>query len=252
MSRDHGARLKSSTAPMTFVPLYDNDPAEGKTIPVVTYGLIAINAIVSIAIFSLPPETRESVLEAAGLVPAVELREAPSFGLFPRDLALLTSMFLHLSWLHLAGNMWFLWIFGDNIEDAIGHLRFFFFYFLAGFGGSAGLMLSDPYATIPTIGASGAIAGIMAAYLMLRPCANIRTLFFVYPVNIRAYWFIAAWIVLQVIGVGLGLQSGDQIAYWAHLGGAVTGALLIAVMRPSHVRLFECIAPPEPKTKTNL
>ena len=112
---------------MVLLPLYDVDPLEGKTTPYVTYGLIAINVIVGIAVFSLPADTYKTLLNVIGLVPAIETRELPRLGLFPRDLALFSAMFLHVGWLHLVSNMWFLWIFGDNIEDALGHLRFLLF-----------------------------------------------------------------------------------------------------------------------------
>jgi membrane associated rhomboid family serine protease len=148
-------------------------------------------------------------------------------------------MFVHANWLHLAGNMWFLWIFGDNIEDALGHMRFFVFYMLCGIGGSAAFVFSAPDSTVALIGASGAIAGVMAAYLMIRPCAKIEVLIGIFPIAVRAFWVIGLWIALQVISVG----TDDGIAYWAHIGGAVAGALLIVVMRPPHVGLFECLWP---------
>ena len=228
---------------MALLPLYDVDPLEGKTTPFVTYGLIAINVIVGIVVFSLPPETYKALLHVIGLVPAVETRELPRLGLFPRDLALFTAMFLHVGWLHLLGNMWFLWIFGDNIEDALGHLRFLVFYILCGLTSSAVFVLSAPHITTPMVGASGAIAGVMAAYLMIRPCAKIEVLVAVWPVGIRAYWVIGVWIALQVLSVGGYADEG--VAYWAHIGGAVAGALLIIVMRPPNVEFFECMSPPD-------
>jgi membrane associated rhomboid family serine protease len=221
------------------LPLYDIDPLEGKTTPVVTYGLIAVNVVIAAAMFSLPDDSYKALLNVVGLVPAVETRELPHVGLVPRDFALITAMFVHANWLHLAGNMWFLWIFGDNIEDALGHVRFFAFYMLCGIAASAAFVFSAPDATVPLVGASGAIAGVMAAYLMIRPCAKIEVLVSVIPVAVRAYWVIGFWIVLQAISVG----SDDGVAYWAHIGGAIAGALLILVMRPPGVDLFECLSP---------
>jgi membrane associated rhomboid family serine protease len=225
---------------MALLPLYDVDPLQGKTTPYVNYGLIAANVVVGIVVFSLPPEQYQALLNVLGLVPASELREVPRLGLFPRDLALFTAMFLHVGWLHLAGNMWFLWIFGDNIEDALGHLRYFVFYILCGLVASAVFVFSAPHLETPEVGASGAIAGVMAAYLMIRPCAKIEVLLFVWPVAIRAYWVIGVWIVLQLLSV-TGTDN-DGVAYWAHIGGTACGAFLIVVMRPPHIRLFECIS----------
>ena len=221
------------------LPLYDIDPLEGQTTPIVTYGLIAVNIAIAVAMFSLPDDSYKALLNVVGLVPAVETRELPRAGLVPRDFALVTAMFVHANWLHLAGNMWFLWIFGDNIEDALGHLRFFAFYMLCGIGASAAFVFSAPDATVPLVGASGAIAGVMTAYLMLRPCAKIEVLVSIIPVAVRAYWVIGLWIVLQAVSVG----SHDGVAYWAHIGGAIAGALLILIIRPPGVALFECLSP---------
>ena len=228
---------------MVLLPLYDVDPLEGKTTPFVTYGLIAINVIIGIVVFSLPADTYKTLLNVIGLVPAIETRELPRLGLFPRDLALFSAMFLHVGWLHLVSNMWFLWIFGDNIEDALGHLRFLVFYILCGLTASAVFVLSAPHLTTPMVGASGAIAGVMAAYLMIRPCAKIEVLAVVWPLAVRAYWVIGIWIALQVVNVGS--YADDGIAYWAHIGGAIAGALLIIAMRPPNVALFECMSPPD-------
>jgi len=225
------------------LPLYDIDPLEGQTTPIVTYGLIAVNIAIAVAMFSLPDDSYKALLNVVGLVPAVETRELPRAGLVPRDFALVTAMFVHANWLHLAGNMWFLWIFGDNVEDALGHLRFFAFYMLCGIAASAAFVFSAPDTTVPLVGASGAIAGVMAAYLMIRPCAKIEVLVSVIPVALRAYWVIGLWIVLQAISVG----SDDGVAYCAHIGGAIAGAVLIVVMRPPGVGLFECLSPSDLK-----
>ncbi len=223
------------------LPLYDDDPLEGKTVPYVTYGLIATNMVVAVAIFSIPTASYNSLLHVVGLVPAVEIRSLPGPSALPRDLSLFTSMFLHANWWHLLGNMLFLWIFGDNIEDAIGRLRFFAFYILCGLGAGAVFVLSVPHATYPLVGASGAIAGVMAAYLLIRPCAKIEVLISLIPVAVPAYLVIGLWMAIQFFYVQT--QANDGVAYWAHIGGAIAGGLLILVMRPPHIGLFECMSP---------
>lgn len=225
------------------LPLYDDDPLEGKTTPYVTYGLIATNMIVAVAVFSIPTATYDTLLHVIGLVPAVEIRSMPRPSVLPRDLSLFTSMFLHANWWHLLGNMLFLWIFGDNIEDAIGRLRFFAFYILCGLGATAAFVISAPHATYPLLGASGAIAGVMAAYLLIRPCAKIEVLISLIPVGFPAYLVIGLWMGMQILYVET--QANDGVAYWAHIGGAIAGGLLILVMRPPHIRLFECMSPPD-------
>ena len=223
------------------IPLYDDDPLEGKTTPYVTYGLIATNIIVAVAVFSIPTATYEALLNVIGLIPAIETRSMPRPSTLPRDLALFTSMFLHVDWWHLLNNMLFLWIFGDNIEDAIGRLRFFVFYLLCGLAAAAVFIISAPHATFPILGASGAIAGVMAAYLLIRPCAKIEVLVSVVPVAFPAYLVIGLWMGIQILHVET--HAHDGVAYWAHIGGAIAGGLLILVIRPAHVKLFECMAP---------
>lgn len=223
------------------MPLYDVDPLEGKTMPYITYGLIATNFAVAVAVFGLPPESYRALRHVYGLIPAVETRAMPGSGWLPRDLALFSSLFLHLGWGHLVGNMFFLWIFGDNIEDAMGHLRFLAFYLLCGVAGAAAFIISAPHLTVPLVGASGAIAGVMAAYLMIRPCAKVEVWAFVMPFPVPAFLVIGLWMATQIFHVET--HSADGVAYWDHLGGAMAGALLILVMRPPHVELFECMSP---------
>jgi membrane associated rhomboid family serine protease len=145
--------------------------------------------------------------------------------------ALLTSMFLHGSWMHLIGNMWFLWIFGNNIEDSMGHLRFLAFYLLAGLAAAGAHILSAPGSWIPTVGASGAISAVMGAYLLLYPRVRIQTLFILVVVvrvfRVPAWVILGQWIVIQVLS-GAGTPAGEAgIAFWAHIGGFVAGLLLV-------------------------
>jgi membrane associated rhomboid family serine protease len=159
-------------------------------------------------------------------------------GLTPSWLTIYTSMFMHASLLHIGGNMLFLWIFGNNIEDALGKIRFLIFYFVCGTAAAAGQILISPNSLIPNLGASGAIAGVLGAYLVLYPNARVLTivpLFFAFLVRLRAWWVLAFWIALQIIqglnglsGPGATAQGG--VAYFAHIGGFFAGVLIILAM----------------------
>ena len=143
-----------------------------------------------------------------------------------------THMFLHGGWMHLLGNMWFLWMFGNNVEDAMGHGRFVVFYLLCGLAAAGLQVAADPAAAIPMVGASGAIGGVMGAYVMLYPRVNVHMLFwfgfFVTTFVIPAYWMLGYWFVVQMIGgfSSLGAQGGG-VAFWAHVGGFAAGAALV-------------------------
>ncbi len=223
------------------IPLYDSDPLEGKTRPYVTYSIIATNVLVGIVLLSISPESRGELLDLFALEPAFELRASSDVPMFPRDLTILTSMFLHVDWWHLLGNMLFLWIFGDNVEDALGHTRFFALYFASGIAATIVYIASAPHSTALLFGASGAIAGVMMAYAIIRPCAKIEVWVEIFPVAIPAYIAIACWILAQVVHLMRGGVS--ETAYWAHLGGAAAGAVLIVFIRPPNVRLFDCKSP---------
>jgi membrane associated rhomboid family serine protease len=150
--------------------------------------------------------------------------------------SLLSHMFLHGSWMHIIGNMWFLWIFGNNVEDSMGHTRFLVFYLLCGLAAATTQMMSAPASGIPMVGASGAIGGVMGAYVMLYPRVNVHMLlwfgFFVTTYAIPAYWMLGYWFLVQMLG-GLGSvgAQGGGVAFWAHVGGFAAGALLIPFFR---------------------
>src|SRR5205807_352517 len=186
---------------MVVLPLSDDDPLDRGTTPVVTYGVLILNIVIFLAELGLTPEKDTSFVLAAGLIPATVTGIASPIGLFPVELTFVTYMFLHGGWFHLIGNMLFLWVFGDNVEEAMGHARFLAFYLLCGIVGGAVYLGSDPGSTGPLIGASGAIAGIVAAYLMLRPCAQIKVLLIVFPINLAAYWALGGWVLMQVWNV---------------------------------------------------
>jgi membrane associated rhomboid family serine protease len=163
-------------------------------------------------------------------------------GFMPPSFTLVTYMFLHGGWMHLIFNMLFLWVFGDNIEDALGRGRFLVFYLVCGIAGGGAHVLASPGSNVPLVGASGAIAGIVAAYLMLRPCAKITVLIFGFvPIKLASYWVLGFWVLTQVWHV-FSLEKSDT-AWWAHVGGLAAGALLITVLRPAGVTLFACMRP---------
>jgi membrane associated rhomboid family serine protease len=143
--------------------------------------------------------------------------------------------------MHIGGNMLFLWVFGDNVEDAVGHGRFLAFYLLCGLAGGVAYLVSDPHSTVPLIGASGAIAGVVAAYLMMRPCAKVEVLVFWIPMALAAYWVLGFWVAMQLWHIVQHAQDGT--AWWAHIGGLLAGGTLILFLRQPGVRLFECVRP---------
>ncbi len=151
----------------------------------------------------------------------------------------LTSMFMHGSWMHLIGNMWFLWVFGNNIEDSMGHARFLVFYLLTGVLAAATHIVVDPSGAVPTVGASGAISGVMGAYLLLYPRVRVHTLFFfvifIRVIPIPAWVMLGYWFLLQLwLGAGsLGQAQGGGVAFWAHVGGFVAGLVLIRLFARS-------------------
>ncbi|MBK1635148.1 rhomboid family intramembrane serine protease [Rhodovulum adriaticum] len=204
-------------------PLRDHNPSERT--PYVTYALIAVNVIVFLSywpLFSDPPGL-ESFFFRWGLVPA-----ALSAGQQPAGLV--TSMFLHGGLLHLAGNMLFLWIFGDNLEDEMGHTGFALFYLASGLAAGLGQYLSAPNSLVPMVGASGAIAGVMGGYLLLFPRARVDILFifvFIFKViPVPAWLMLGAWFGLQVLA-GSGADAAEAgVAHWAHAGGFVAGLVL--------------------------
>ena len=205
-------------------PIRDHNPSNRT--PFVTYGLILINVAVFLSYF---PEMGSNPHQLAAFW--ADYAVVPAEITAGVDLpTLITSMFLHGGWMHLLGNMLYLWIFGDNLEDTLGHVGFLLFYLLAGVAAALAQVAADPYSPVPMVGASGAIAGVLGGYLLLFPKAKVDVLF-IFIVFFKV-WSIRAWIVL---GVWFGLQlyngagsgTGGGVAYWAHAGGFVAGAILI-------------------------
>ncbi len=221
--------------------------------PIVTLALIAITTLVWILVQDAgsPMAVAASVCNY-GLVPGELTLRAHVGARFPMGDGLacvvdagrepehiLTSMFLHGSWLHLIGNMWFLWLFGNNVEDSMGHTRFLIFYLLCGAAAAFAQVFAGPSSIVPMVGASGAIAGVMGAYVILYPHARVYTLvplgFFITSIALPAWVMLGYWVLLQVVG-GLGSMSEGGVAFWAHVGGFLAGVLLIKPFtRPEYV-----------------
>ncbi len=227
-----------------MLPLYDVIPSREK--PVVTYGLIGLNVLVFLVEVVLPDHVLEAVLFKFGLVPlrfwSGWMQGSSEQIVEDSVMPLLTSMVLHGGWFHLIGNMWTLWIFGDNVEDRMGHIRFLLFYVLCGV--VAGVTHAWIYADslVPTIGASGAISGVMGAYMMLFPYSRVVTLvpifFFFTLIEVPALIYLGVWFLGQFLAGATSLaMGGSNIAFWAHIGGFVAGVLLhrFFVHRPPYI-----------------
>lgn len=225
-----------------FVPLMDDAPARRNGRPWVTYGFMGLCALVYGVFQSgwlFPP--RPSAVVSFGLIPSVLFGDAvlpDGYEIVPAWMTLVTSLFLHGGVLHLVGNLLFLRVFGDNVEEDLGHLRYALFLLLCGVG--AGLAHSFAAANVdaPLLGASGVVAGVVAAYVMLHPQLKVWVLvFYVVSVRLRAFWIIGAWAVFQA-GNAL-LSGGDQVAWWAHVGGFLTGAVAVTLLKRPDVGLFD-------------
>lgn len=216
-----------------MVPLHDNNPT--RTTPVVTFALIGLNVFIFLYEFMLPEPALQEFIETWGVIPALLSASFDGQVTVLVWLTLITSQFLHGGILHIAGNMLYLWVFGNNIEDKLGHWRFLWFYLACGVLASLFQWFFSQDSMIPLVGASGAIAGVMGAYILRFPKAKILTLLplFIFFTTIRvpAYLFLGFWFVLQAFNsvVSLGMQAGEDVggvAYWAHAGGFVVGAVL--------------------------
>lgn len=222
-------------------PLYDDNPFEHAKRPYATWTLIAMNVVFFLVMLGLSEAERSAVFSNYGVQPVTLTLSIYVRPVGWHDVTLVTSLFLHGGWEHLLGNMVYLWVFGDDIEDALGPFRFIVFYLLAGILASIVYIALNPYSTALLVGASGAISGVLAAYLMLRPCADVSVFVLRFVIRVRAYWVIGGWALLQIFL--LAGKSNDGIAYLAHVGGLGAGAVLFLLLRPKAVRLFQCIDP---------
>jgi membrane associated rhomboid family serine protease len=216
-------------------PLRDTQPSYQR--PVVTILIILINAVVFLHEFSLDDYSRNYFIANYGLIP-VRASAHP--------LTFLTSMFLHGGWMHIIGNMWFLWIFGDNVEEALGHVKYFAFYILCGLAAAMMQVFFNADSRLPMVGASGAIAGVMGAYLVKFPQSRIVTLIFVFifftTVEVPAVLMLLYWFFIQLFSgvgtIGYSHLSQGGTAWFAHVGGFIAGIILVVVMgtRPKYLR----------------
>ena len=213
-----------------MIPIRDENPT--RRIPFVNYALIAVNVLVFLWQLSLGTQG-EAALYTLALIP-LDVTQGLDLG---DARAVLTSMFMHAGLAHLLGNMLYLWIFGDNVEDALGHFRYLFFYLAGGFAASAAHILLYPASTVPTVGASGAIAATLGAYLLLFPNQRVVTLiplgFFLQVARVPAILVLGMWFVLQLFQgtLSLGMEQLGGVAFWAHIGGFVFGMLLGPLLR---------------------
>ncbi len=217
-------------------PLRDDAPRS--SFPVFTFLLIGINTAIFLFQFSLlleSPPAAEAFVETFGAIPLrTTAALAGHYPVVPGVAPMFTSIFLHGGWFHLIGNMWFLWIFGDNVEDDLGHFPYLIFYLACGLAASIAHYAANPESTLPSVGASGAIAGVMGAYMVRFPTARIVTLvwilFFVTTIEVPAIFMLFYWFVIQFVSGAA--TYGDSstmggVAWWAHIGGFVAGAILV-------------------------
>ncbi|NQV83457.1 MAG: rhomboid family intramembrane serine protease [Rhodospirillales bacterium] len=226
-----------------FIPLHDDNPLINIRFQYVTVAVIAACAVVFAYQVSLGDRADQAFVFAFGAIPAVIFGKATlphELAQIPAALSLVTSMFLHGGFMHLAGNMLFLWVLGDNVEDALGHKRFLVFYLIAGIAAALAHGLTDPGSKIPMVGASGAISGVIGAYLVLHPKARIKVLVSFFLVWLPAWVVLGFWIGLQVLSAATETGgAGGGVAWWAHIGGFVAGAILIIPMRRKGVPIFD-------------
>jgi membrane associated rhomboid family serine protease len=216
-----------------MIPIRDDQPRY--SIPYINSFLIGLNLLIFLFESSLDPDSLKALVDQLGIVPAhltAFLSGSPNYSPLAIALPFFTSMFLHGSWMHVVGNMWFLYIFGDNVEDYLGHFQYLVFYLLVGLIAMATQIAVDPYSRVPTLGASGAIAGVLGAYFVLYPRARVLTWFFVFIIHIPAWVVLGYWFVLQFLsGTATALayegRNDSGIAFWAHVGGFVAGVGLI-------------------------
>jgi membrane associated rhomboid family serine protease len=226
-----------------MIPLRDDNPSSSK--PFVTITFIVICVLMFLWEFSLGAQGGQRAVYALGVIPAVLLGGAqlpPEIALVPPTATIFTSMFMHGGWMHLIGNMLYLWIFGDNVEDSMGHGRYLVFYFLCGVAAVFAQALPEPNSEIPMVGASGAISGVLGAYVLLHPHAKVLVAipfgFILHTMRLPAGLVLALWFGLQLLSNTMASGEGGGVAFRAHIGGFVAGMLLVAVFKRRNVRLF--------------
>jgi membrane associated rhomboid family serine protease len=223
------------------VPIYDDNPFGPPVKPVVTWALIAINLLIFFYEMGASQFALDRMVDSLSLTPAALIGDVGTRTWVPALVTLVTYQFLHADIAHVLGNMIFLWVFGDDIERVLGRARYLAFYLLCGVIGGLVFVANDLHSNIELIGASGAVAGIVVAYVMLRPCAKITVLIGIIPLRISAYWVVGLFVISQLWN--LGASSKSEVAYWCHFGGMLAGAGLFPLLKPRAVRLFQCLQP---------
>jgi membrane associated rhomboid family serine protease len=225
------------------IPISDDNPVEHTSF--MTWGLIALCVGVYVWELSLGEQAMDAALNVLGFTPAALNHSMPAPSLMigiPAFATIFISMFLHGGLLHLGGNMLYLWIFGNNIEEAMGHIRFVLFYFACGIAAALGMALVDPTSQLPMVGASGAISGVLGAYMLLYPRARVHVIIplgiIFYPLWIRAVWVVGVWFATQLAMAAYTDPSQPGTAFWAHVGGFIAGIVLTPVLKSRDVRYF--------------
>ncbi|MBI4846937.1 MAG: rhomboid family intramembrane serine protease [Candidatus Omnitrophica bacterium] len=220
-----------------MIPLRDQAPS--RSIPVITVMLIGVNLYVFVRELFLGPGLH-AVINTYAVIPANYLHAGtPSFrSIAQNNIALVSALFLHGSGIHVIANMWYLWIFGDNVEDRLGHVRFLIFYIICGVAGNLTHIFMNSRSSIPALGASGCIAGVLGAYFFLFPTARIVTLlpmFIFWTIaEVRAFFFLGIWFLMQFLNGFFMLPTGEHqmgIAWWSHIGGFISGIILICFFK---------------------
>jgi membrane associated rhomboid family serine protease len=228
---------------MVFLPFSDRNHRIWIAFHYVTVGLIALCTLAFAWEFAQTGDGTARIIYGLGMIPAVITGQAqlpPELVMVPSELTLITSLFLHGGFWHLIGNMLFLWVFGDNIEDAMGHRRFVAFFLLCGLLASLVHVWADPSSEVPTIGASGAISGVLGAYFVLHPKARIWVLLLsVIPMQLPTYAVIGGWVAFNLFNAVMVDSAASGVAWWAHIGGFVAGAAMIRFFKHEHVPLWD-------------
>ena len=226
-----------------LIPLHDDNPLKHIRFQYVTVAIIALAVVVFLYQAGLGPREGQAFVFSFGAIPAVVFGSAqlpPELAALPAPLTLVTSMFLHGGIMHLLGNMLFLWVLGDNVEDALGHVRYVFFYLICGVLAALTHAGIEPASKIPMVGASGAISGVIGAYLVLHPKAPIKVLVSYFIVWMPAYVVLGFWAGFQFLSAAMATGgAGGGVAWWAHIGGLIAGVVLIFPMKKRDVRLLD-------------
>ena len=226
-----------------FLPLHDANPLKIIPFQFVTVAIIAVCVGAFLWQVSQGQTDAGDLIYGLGMIPAVLVGDRtldPALVMVSSELTLITSMFLHSGWLHLIGNMLYLWVFGDNIEDSMGHVKFVVFFLACGVAGGLAHAIANGDSVSPTIGASGAVSGVLGAYLLLHPRVKVLVLVIkAIPLRLPAYIVLGGWIALQLFELWISSGEAGQIALWAHIGGFAVGVALIVPMRHRDVPLFD-------------